>query len=424
MTAQDMEDMIQALWRLPRDIISDGYDAALEALGQQAPMQVHEYPTGTHCWTWIVPEKWTCREAYLDTLDGKRLFSYADNPLHVVSYSLPFEGKASREELLAHLHTHPKLPHAIPFMYKYYERDWGLCCSENLKTSLTDDFYQVRIDAEYSYGTLKVGEIIAPGRTDESLVLCAHLCHPAMVNDDLAGVVVGLEVMRELLKRKDLRYTYRFLIVPETIGSIAYLSHHPDLISKMRGGLFLEMLGLNCSHSLQLSFAGNTELDQCFAMALKAHDPEGTVVGFKLMNDERQFNAPGVRVPMLALYRVKNFDGEWPYLEYHSDQDSPAITSSSRLEDTKELVLSMINTWENNRIPINQFPGEVFFTRYGMWIDWETDPEGSLNLHKILCLVDGQHSIADIAQALALPFDKVKEVVDMLLSHGLVALED
>ncbi|MBI4644094.1 MAG: DUF4910 domain-containing protein [Deltaproteobacteria bacterium] len=419
-----MEAMIQALWRLPRDIVSDGYDAALEALGKQAPLQVHEYPTGTPCWTWIIPEKWTCREAYLETLDGRRLFSYADNPLHVVSYSLPFEGKVSREELFPHLHTHPQLPQATPFISKYYERDWGLCCSENLQASLTEDFYQVRIDAGYSYGTLKVGEVIAPGKKEESIVLCAHLCHPAMVNDDLAGVVVGLEVMRELLKRQNLRYTYRFLIVPETIGSIAYLSHHPDLIPKMKGGLFLEMLGLNCSHSLQLSFDGHTQLDQCFSLALKAHDPEGSIVEFKFMNDERQFNAPGVRVPMLALYRIKNFDADWPYPEYHSDQDSPEITSGSRLEDTKELVLRMINTLENDRVPINLFSGEIFLSRFGMHVDWGTDPEGNQNLHKILYLVDGEHSLADISLILGLPFEKVEEVVDNLHRHGLVAFED
>ncbi len=239
-----MEELISALWRLPRDIVSDGYDIALRALSTQVPMTVHEYPTGTECWTWLVPEKWTCQEAWLETLDGRRLFSYADNPLHVVSYSLPVDREVSREELFEHLHVHPELPDAIPFVFKYYERDWGLCCSKKLKESLRDDRYRVVIRSDFSYGTLKVGEVIVPGKSSETFVLCAHLCHPAMVNDDLSGVVVGLKVMQELLKRRDLRYTYRFLILPETIGSVAYLSHHEELIPKMIGGLFLEMLGL------------------------------------------------------------------------------------------------------------------------------------------------------------------------------------
>src|SRR5579871_3775111 len=171
-----MSETISALWRLPRDIVSDGYDAALRALATQVPMQVHEYPTGTECWTWLVPEKWSCREARLETSKGDVLFSYRDNPLHAVSYSLPFEGTVTRDELFRHLHTHPRLDDAIPFIFKYYERDWGLCCSKNLKESLNDVSYRVVIDSDFSFGSLKVGECIAQGKSDKTFVLCAHLC--------------------------------------------------------------------------------------------------------------------------------------------------------------------------------------------------------------------------------------------------------
>ncbi len=148
-----MEQIIDGLWRLPRDIVSNGFDAAMSALAGQVPMTMHEYPTGMPAWTWIVPEKWTCQEAYLETLDGRRLFSYADHPLHVVSYSLPFEGVVTREELLRHLHVHPLIPEAIPFIFKYYERDWGLCCSQVQRDALTDEKYRVVIRTTFSYGT-------------------------------------------------------------------------------------------------------------------------------------------------------------------------------------------------------------------------------------------------------------------------------
>ena len=122
--AASMMQMIEGLWLLPRDIVSDGYDIALRALAQQVGMTIHEYPSGMECWSWVVPEKWTCHEAYLETLSGERLFSYSDNPLHVVSYSLPISGIVTREELFEHLHVHPRRPEAIPFVFKYYERDW------------------------------------------------------------------------------------------------------------------------------------------------------------------------------------------------------------------------------------------------------------------------------------------------------------
>lgn len=419
-----MEEMIKSLWKLRRDIISNDYDASLEALGKQVAMTVHEYSTGTKCWTWIVPEKWTCHEGYLETLDGKRLFSYSDNPLHVVSYSLPFEGEVSRDELFDHLHVHSKIPEAIPFKFKYYERDWGLCCSRNLKDSLTDDRYRAVIKTDFSYSTLKVGEVVIPGESDESIVLCAHLDHPAMVNDNLTGVVVGIDVMRELLKQRKLYYTYRLLIVPETIGSVAFLSHNEDLIPKIRGGLFLEILALENPHALQLSLDGETEVDLCFSMALKEHDPYGWTGAFPtiISNDELQFNAPGVRVPMLSLSRVLPPSAQdWPYREYHSSHDVPGLASISRLEDSRDLVLRMIDILENNLVPVNNFKGDIFLSRYGLHIDFYTNPEGNRALLDIIYLLDGTRSVADIANACSISFRAAKKTIDELYNNGLVA---
>jgi aminopeptidase-like protein/aminoglycoside N3'-acetyltransferase len=418
-----MPEMIQALWRLPRHIVSDGYDAALQALAGQVPMTTHEYPSGTECWSWIIPEKWTCNEAYLETVDGRRLFSYADNPLHVVSYSLPFEGEVSRRDLFEHLHVHHKIPDAVPFVFKYYERDWGLCCGKTLRDTLVDDKYNVVIKTDFSYGKLKVGEVIAHGETDDCIVLCAHLCHPAMVNDDLTGIVVGIKVMQELLSRQNLHYTYRFLILPETIGSLAYLSQNEQLIPKMKGGLFLEMLGLKNPHALQLSFTGNTEVDLCFSLALKDHDPFGWTGAYRTIigNDERQFNAPGVRVPMLSLSRVlPPTSADWPYPEYHSSHDTPDAASVKNLEASRDLVLSMIEAIENNRVPSNRFKGEVFCSRFGIFVDPYSNPEGNRKLFNVMDLIDGTHSVAQIASKCGISFKATLSIVNDLCARGLL----
>lgn len=420
-----MDQTISALWRLPRDIVSDGYDAALNALSTQLPMQIHEYPAGTECWTWLIPEKWTCRDARLESLDGRTLFSYRDHPLHVVSYSLPIDRIVSRDELFQHLHTHPRLDDAIPFIFKYYERDWGLCCSKNLKSSLTDDNYRVVIDSEFSFGALKVGECIARGSSDRTFVLCAHLCHPGMVNDDLTGVVVGMQVMQQLLKRSDLRYTYRFLILPETIGSIAWLSHNQPLIPQMAGGLFLEMLGLDNPHALQLSFRGDTEIDRCLSRVLTDSSPDAWIGAFRTVvgNDERQFNAPGVRVPMLSLSRVMREKSQgWPYYpQYHSSHDTPDLASESRLIESRDLVLRMIDAIESDEVPINLFQGEVFCSRYGINIDAYANPEGNRALFDILFLIDGTRSVGEIARICGVSVGSVRDVIDELRAKGLVA---
>lgn len=427
-----MLDIINDLWYLKRDIVSDGFDQALERLRQVISaagleMQVHEYPTGQVCWTWQVPEKWTCHEAYLETLDGTRLIDYADHPLHVVSYSLPFEGVISRQELLKHLQVHPRLPNAIPFSFKYYDRDWGLCTTQNLRDSLQDEAYRVVIRTTFEPGTLKVGEVVIPGQSNQSIVLVAHLCHPAMVNDDLSGVVVGVDVMRKLAEQNQpLYYTYRLLILPETIGSVAYLSHNESLIPSMTGGLFLEMLGNDSPHALQGSFQPESQVDRSFRTAFKSLDPQGYTGAYRTIidNDERQFNAPGVRVPMLSLSRVEapKSSGKPPYREYHSSFDAPAIVSQERLEASRELVLGLIKANEHNQRVVNQFKGEIFCSGYGIWVDYRVNPEGHRRLFEIMERCDGTRSVADIANELDIPFQSVWEIVELLNTKGLVWL--
>lgn len=424
-----MLDLINELWYLPRELVSDGFDQALFRLAQEVPMQIHHFPSGEKCWTWRVPEKWTCQEAYLASMDGQRLIDYADHPLHVISYSLPFEGVVNREQLLKHLHVHPRLPDAIPFVFKYYERDWGLCCSQTLRDSLQESQYRVVIRTQFEPAELKVGEIVIPGQSAQTFMLVAHLCHPAMVNDDLTGVVVGLEVARELLQRvKDGKkpfYTYRLLILPETIGSVAYLSHHEHLIPDMVGGLFLEMLGNNSPHALQHSFQAQSQVDKCLSSALINLDPQSYAGAYRsvINNDERQFNAPGVRVPMLSLSRVETPDSPTrPYREYHSSEDTPAIVTEERLAGSWAVVLGLIDAWEQNLYVVNRFKGEIFCSGYGIWIDYRTNPEGHRRLFDIMERCDGEHTIADIAAELNIPYQSVLEVVRLLETKDLVHL--
>jgi len=442
-----MQEMIDELWVLPRDIVSDGYDAALRALADQVPMKIHEYHTGSRCFTWIVPEKWTCHEACLESLDGKRLLSYKDNPLHVVSYSLPFEGKVDRNTLFQHLYTHPTLPEAIPFMFKYYERDWGICCSSKFKESLKDDRYCVTIRSDFSYGKLKVGEVIVKGEKEDSFVFCAHLCHPHMVNDDLSGVVVGIDVMRELLKRKNLRFSYRFLLVPETIGSAAYLAHNEDLIQVLRGGLFLEMFGKKQCFTLQKSARGDTFFDRIIESVVKEHDSASKIEPFlnAALNDERMFNAPGIQIPMLSLSRSfpRSHKDVLYYKEYHSSWDTPENMDLDCLGDARDLVLKIIDAIETsdipaypeadsipcagdicgisdetgvNRIPVPCFKGELFCSRFNE-IDYGTM---GLDVLELIYHIDGRNSVTDIANATSFDLSKAEKYLNILAKEKLI----
>ena len=422
-----MGRLMEDIWFLERDLVSDGFDRALERLQAELPLQVHGYPSGKEVWTWIVPEKWTCDEAYVERLNGERILDQRVHPLHCMRYSMAFEGTVSREELLRHLSVSTTSPEAIPYAWATYRRDWGFCAPARFKESLADPSYRVVIRSRHEAGTLKVGEVVAPGSGEGEFVLCAHLDHPCMVNDDLSGVLVGMEVMRELLQRSNLRMTYRFLMTPETIGSVAWLSQHQDRIPRIRGGLFLEMLGTDCPHALQRSFQGDTELDRLWLAALRERDPDAWDGPYRRVigNDERQFNAPGVRIPMLSLSRVFHPNtGKWPYPEYHTSADNPRFVSLQRMEESVQTVLALIDRWEENPYPVNLFRGEVFCTRYGMFVDFYQDPQGNRRLFDMIQLIDGSHSVHELAASADMPFSAVLRNLQQMEKHHLIYFSD
>lgn len=421
----DKMTIISDLWHLERNIVSPGIDQAFDYLKNLLPMTIHEYQTGEPVWTWTIPEAWECHEAWLETIDGRRLLDYNDNPLHVISYSLPFEGMISREELSTHLHTHPKLPDAIPFVFKYYDRDWGLCTTQRQKESLSDPVYRVCIRTSFTPSTLKVAEIIVPGVSKECFVLVAHLCHPNQVNDDMPGVAVIMDLAEKMRSGQKPYFTYRFLILPETIGSVAWLSHNESLFPDMVGGLFLEMLGNDSSHALQHSFFPDSQVDKVFRSALLALDPQSYHAPYRTVinNDERQFNSPGVKVPMLSISRVEPPGSSTrPYREYHSSFDTPEIITQDRLENSSQVIHQLLAAFDQNQYVVNQFKGEIFCSGQKIWIDYRINPEGHRRLFNIMERCDGEHTIADIACDLEISFQAVFEVVSLLLDRKLAAL--
>jgi aminopeptidase-like protein len=311
-----------------------------------------------------------------------------------------------------------------PFIFHYYQPNWGFGCGRRTVEALRDDRYHVVIRSRFESGELKVGEIDLPGESDEYFVFCGHLCHPGQVNDGLSGVVTALAVMEALAAGKRRRYGYKLLITPETIGSVAWLSHHEALISRIKGGLFLEMTGLRQAPALQLSHSGRAPVDRCLSRVHLAAEegawcgPHRGIVG----NDERQFNAPGVRVPMLSYSRALPWSHPHrPFREYHSPADNLDITHADMLEKSAETVLAMIEAWEAADVPLNRFKGEVCLAGSGLAVDRNRDLTSHRRMLGMMDLIDGAHSTLDIAEQLELPHEEVTEFVNRLRAADLVA---
>ncbi len=419
----DMMELLRFFWLKNRSLITDDMDLCMGRLKELLPdLVIHEYPSGMEAWTWIVPPKWVVRDAYIEELDGSRILSFAEHPLSLVSYSEPFEGEVSREELLRHLHSSEARPSAFPYVFKYYERDWGLCMPYERVQRLTQPRYRVKIDTAFVPGTLKVGELVVPGETEDSIVLISNLCHPGQVNDSVTGAVVAASIAEQLLRRR-MHYTYRILFLPETIGSICYLSQNEGLIPRLKYAMFFEMLGTSGEHVLTHSYPGDSKIDRVATRVLQWTMGKFREARFREVapSDEKVFNGPGVGIPTLNITRAP-----YPYPEYHTSDDNPSIIEGERLEESRDLILKILEVMDSDFVPVRQFRGPAFLSRYGLWVDWRRDWTMNMAIDLIMLLMDGVRSVFDIADAinrefeLAVQYDQVRDFVTRALDKGLV----
>jgi len=426
-----MKKFIEELYLTNRAFITDDYDKCLEYIEKNVlPLKYHEYPSGNEVWdSWVIPKKWTVNKAYVEK-DDEVIVDFDDHPLHLISYSKSFEGEVKLDELKEHLHFHPKLSKAIPFHfrlnYRPWDSNWGFCLSKELYDDLEEGEYHVNIDTEFEDGQLKIAEHHLEGEKEETVLLIAHLDHTGMANDDLSGVAVGLEVMNRLREMENRKYSYRLLIVPEMIGSAAYLEEYEDLPEKTKYGIFLEMLGNENRLALQKSFEGNTKLDRIAEYVLKQDRNEFEIDDFRkiICNDEIIFESPGYEIPTISISR-------YPYPEYHTHLDNPSIISEEKLEESVEYILDIIEILEKDFTPVREFKGmpSLANPKYDLYIDpgqpaLAGDEVVSENLKifrdYIFRYLEGDRSVFDIADESDLPFEFVHEYLTEFKNKNLV----
>jgi aminopeptidase-like protein len=418
-------DLVRELYPLHRTLVSDGTDEALERvrahLGPDIDYEIERFAPGESAWTWRVPRRWVVHEAYLEIEGGERVIDFAHNPLHLVSYSDSVDATLSWEELAPHLHVSEALRNAIPWEFRYYEPGWGFCLSADRREELPRDAtYRAVIRAEERDGPqdgLAVGVATVGPPSEQEFLLCAHICHPMQANDDLAGVATAVEVMRRLAADPlpDCALGVRLLLGPETIGSLCYLSHHEDLIECLSGGVFCEMTGNDRGLALQRTRQDDHVLDRIARAALAARCEtvrEGAycdVIG----NDEMVINGPGVNVPCVSITR-------WPYPEYHTSEDSPAILSEERLAEAADVVEEIVRAYATNYVPKRTFRGLIFLSGHDLWVDWRVNAALNRAIDLIMVRLEGDRSVWEIAEEVGLPYGEVLDYIQRFRAHELI----
>ncbi len=414
-------------------------DRFAKSVLDELPFRTFEFQSGTEVNGWVCPENWEPTVATINDAAGRLIYDGMLHPLGVVGYSRSFAGQINGSELKGHLffpdaHEDALVYHCDLF-YKPHLRVWGFSVTKKFFHSIRDEEkYRVELRTRFSSGTMKLLEYVLEGESNESIILNAHNCHAASSNDDLAGIAVGIEVMRRLKKRPKRRFTYRLIVAPEHFGSIFYL----DSLTKKKAallkcGLFLEMLGTKGPLNLQRSFLGDTLIDRALLNAMKSTaqgwrtDLFRKVVG----NDETCWEAAGFEIPFPSLSRS---EGMPPFPEYHSSKDTPEILSEEKMDEAATVIVRALAMLEDDVFMKRKFQGLVALSnpKYDLYKpffdpsipDRKTIDDTSLRWNYLMNCIpryfDGKTRILDIAERHELPFHVVADYVEQFREKGLV----
>ena len=416
----DLYKMVEELYPICRSITGDGVRATLHAVQAHIPLTIHEVPSGTQVFDWTVPKEWNIQDGYIKDSQGNRIIDFKQSNLHVVGYSVGVKKRLPVKALKEHLFTLPDHPDWIPYRTSYYKEDWGFCLTHNQWLALQDEEYEVCIDATLEDGALTYGEWLVKGRSTDEVLISCHVCHPSLCNDNLSGIA-AVTWLGKYLASCDRRYSYRILFLPGTIGPITWLSLNEEIVSHIKHGLVVALVGDSGPSTYKKSRQGHAEIDRVVDHVLRHAGNEFHIREFSPYGyDERQYCSPGFNLPVGCFMRTPN--GCFP--EYHTSADNLDLVKPQYLEDSYMKLVSIVETLEGNKTYINMNPKcEPQLGKRGLYRTLSGQAERGqqeMALFWVLNLSDGTSSLLDIAERAEMPFAVIKQAADRLEISGLV----
>jgi aminopeptidase-like protein len=416
----EMHDFATQLFPICRSITGNGVRKTLAAISSHLPaLTIHEVSSGTRAFDWVVPDEWNISAARLTAPDGKVVVDFQRNNLHVVGYSEPVDCVLSLEDLQRHLYSLPELPEIIPYVTSYYKRHWGFCLPDRLRKSLPAGQYRAEIESVLAPGSLTYGEILLPGESSHEVLLSTYICHPSMANNELSGPVVTTWLVKWLLERRR-RLSYRIVFIPETIGSIVYLSRNLDAMRRsVVAGFNISCVGDDRCYSFLPSRNGDTLSDRVAKYVLGRIAPNYKSYSYlDRGSDERQYCAPGVDLPICSIMRSKY--GCYP--EYHSSADDLSFVTPSGLEGAYTALKDCLEIIEANRVWRTPVLCEPQLGRRGLYPLTSTRESGDSvrDMMNLLAYADGKSDLLGIAEIINSDVLACARIASKLAEHGLL----
>lgn len=419
----EMYSWAKELFPISRSITGEGVRETLNYIKKLIPnLNIQEIKSGQKIFDWKVPSEWKINAAYIQDVEtGEKVIDIKNSNLHILGYSKKIDEILSIEDIKRHLYTLPESPTAIPYVTSYYEARWGFCLSELQRELLIKPFYKVYIDSEFiDYGSMTFADLIIPGESKSEILLSSYICHPSMANNELSGPVLLTALARYLMGIENRKYSYRIIFVPETIGSIAYISKNLRSLKKnVIAGFVLTCVGDDRAYSYLKSKYGNSLSDSIALRVLRDENINFTLYDYlQRGSDERQYGSPNVNLPIGSVMRSKY--GTYP--EYHSSLDNMELISAKGLEGSYSLYTKIIDYLEKCKLPVAATYCEPQMGRRNLYptLGVPKHSNDTKSMMDVLAYCDGCNDLHMIANYTQLDVSIVNNIIDVLYLHKLV----
>lgn len=425
---KQMHELCAKLYPIPRSITGSGFRKSLNIINEVVGgfLNIHAIKSGERVFDWIVPDEWECDDAYIIDPAGNKICDFKKQNLHLVGYSIPIHKTMSLDELLPHIYTLPNMPDAIPYITSYYSRRWGFCMSHTQKQSLIAGNYEIFIKSRHFCGELNYADCILPAtkKSKGEILISSYLCHPQMANNELSGPVVLAYLFKFIKSLKERKYDYRFVIVPETIGSICYINKHlKELKANVKAGFVLTCIGDDGAYSYLSSPSGDTLADRVARHVLKFKDINYKSYDFtRRGSDERQYCSALVDLPVCSVMRSKY--GE--YDEYHTSLDDLNFVTPSGLFGGFDVMKKIICTLEANQTYEALVFCEPNLGSRGLYptLSSSTNSKDLYLYRDFFAFVNGKRDLLEIADILNVPAYLLSDIANTLKDKNLIKAND